>query len=91
MGLPGRAVRRAQAIPGADVDLDGLAIVKVRGEAARVLARGKGGALPDPPLPLDGVVTVQLQKVGEPLCVESTFAAAAQRRNTGAMFKATLP
>lgn len=70
---------------------DGLGSVKVRGEAARVLARGKGGALPDPPLPVDGVVTAQLQKVGEPLCVESTFAAAAQRRNTGAMFKATLP
>jgi len=70
---------------------DGLGSVKVRGETARALARGKGAALPDPPLPLDGVVTVQLQKVGEPLCIESAFPAAAQRRNSSTQFKATLP
>jgi hypothetical protein len=70
---------------------DGLSLALLRGGAAgksKALARGKGAALPDPTLPLTYPVTVQLKKDGSPLCLESTFTSANEKKNTDTQFKA---
>ena len=52
------------------------------------MAKGKGTALPDPTLPVAYPVTVQLKKDGSPLCLESVFTAANEKKNTDTQFKA---
>jgi cysteine-rich repeat protein len=67
----------------------GLALLKSgSGGKSKALAKGKGAALPDPTLPLAYPVTVQLRRIGAPLCLESTFNAADELKNTEQQFKA---
>ena len=71
---------------------NGLSLALLKGGAAsksKAIAKGKGAALPDPALPLDFPVTVQLKKDGSPLCLESTFTSADEKSNTDTQFKAT--
>jgi cysteine-rich repeat protein len=70
---------------------DGLSLALLKGGAAgksKALAKGKGATLPDPTLPLAYPVTVQLKKDGSPLCLESTFTSADEKKNTTTQFKA---
>jgi cysteine-rich repeat protein len=70
---------------------DGLSLALLKGGAAgksKALAKGKGATLPDPMLPLDYPVTVQLKKDGSSLCLESTFTSANEKKNTDTQFKA---
>ena len=70
---------------------DGLSLALLKGGAAgksKALAKGKGAALPDPTLPVAYPVTVQLKKDGSPLCLESTFTSANEKKNTDTQFKA---
>ena len=69
----------------------GLSLALLKGGAAgksKALAKGKGAALPDPMLPVAYPVTVQLKKDGSPLCLESTFTMADEKKNTATQFKA---
>lgn len=68
---------------------DGVRFATLKpGEAGKTSAaiKGKGAALPDPPLPLALPVVVQLLADPEPLCLQSEFAAAAV--NSSTRFKA---
>ncbi|HSP98646.1 MAG TPA: hypothetical protein VL049_15600 [Candidatus Dormibacteraeota bacterium] len=70
---------------------DGLSLALLKGGEAgksKALAKGAGAALPDPVLPLAYPVTVQLKKDGSPLCLESTFTSANEKKNTDTQFKA---
>lgn len=70
---------------------DGLSLAILKGGAvgrSKALAKGKGAALPDPTLPLIYAVTVQLEKDGSPLCLESVFTSADEKKNTDTQFKA---
>lgn len=70
---------------------NGLSLALLKGGAAgksKALTKGKGAALPDPALPLAYPVKVQLKKDGGPLCLESTFTAANEKRNDAGQFKA---
>ena len=70
---------------------DGLSLALLKGGAAgksKALAKGKGTALPDPALPLTYPVTVQLKKDGSPLCLESSFTSANEKKNDATQFKA---
>jgi YVTN family beta-propeller protein/cysteine-rich repeat protein len=72
---------------------NGLTTALMRGTgsvfASKALVRGRGLALPDPPMPLDLPVTVQLVKDGSPVCLESVFTSAAQ--NVATRFRARTP
>jgi cysteine-rich repeat protein len=70
---------------------NGVSLALLKGGAAgksKALAKGKGAALPDPMLPLAYPVTVQLRKDGSPLCLESVFVVADEKKNTATQFKA---
>ena len=70
---------------------DGLSQALLKGGAAgksKAQVKGAGAALPDPVLPLEYPVTVQLRKDGSSLCLESIFTATAEKKNTAAQFKA---
>ncbi|MGH3641853.1 MAG: PEP_CTERM-anchored TLD domain-containing protein [Mycobacterium sp.] len=55
---------------------------------SKALVKGAGAGLPDPALPLTYPVTVQLKKNGSPLCLESTFTFADEKKNDATQFKA---
>lgn len=70
---------------------DGLSGALVKSGAdgkTKAFAKGKGAGLPDPSLPLAYPVTVQLRKVGSPLCLESSFTDADELKNEAGQFKA---
>jgi cysteine-rich repeat protein len=70
---------------------DGLTTALLKGGAAgksKALAKGKGAALPDPTLPVtEYPVTVQLRRIGAPLCLQSVFSSADETKNTAAQLK----
>jgi hypothetical protein len=70
---------------------NGLSLALLKGGDAgksKALAKGKGATLPDPTLPVAYPVTVQLKKDGAPLCLESTFTSANEKKNEAKQFKA---
>lgn len=70
---------------------NGLGLALLKGGAAgksKALAKGKGAALRDPPLPLAYPVIVQLRRDDAPLCLESVFTADDEKKNTASQFKA---
>jgi hypothetical protein len=70
---------------------NGLSLALLKGGVdgkSKALTKGKGAALPDPTLPLSYPVTVQLRKDGAPLCLESTFTSANEKKNDAGQFKA---
>ena len=70
---------------------EGLTSTLLSGGAAgktKALAKGQGAALPDPGLPFSYPVTVQLRKIGSPVCLESAFVSTDQKKNDMTEFKA---
>ena len=71
--------------------------IKLRADAAgksKMFVKGKGGALPDPTLPIadpDLPVIVQLLNSSTTACWQSTFDASSVIINTDALFKARTP
>jgi uncharacterized delta-60 repeat protein len=92
--LPAGAAWRALGSTGykfKGASADGLTKAGISGPAAKVQVKGRGGALPDPALPLEYPVTVQVTKAASPLCLQSTFTAADVKKNTVKQFKAKTP
>ena len=70
---------------------DGLSLAILKGGApgkSKAIVKGQGVALPDPTLPIAYPVTVQLKKVGSPICLESAFTSTNEVKNDGTQFKA---
>jgi hypothetical protein len=73
---------------------DGAQKILVKGGAAgksKMLVKGKGVNLPDPVLPLDFPVTVQLFNYQTGVCFDSSFSALSAKKNVPTLFKAKNP
>ena len=73
---------------------DGVAGVVLKGGEqgkSTIVVKGKGANLPDPVLPLDGPVVVQVVNRGTDVCFSATFDGAGIVKNDASQFKAKSP